>query len=299
MSNNKNKIKMPTSMKIGPPTLRVKNLQKELSFYETTLGLQTNQKYVTDDNLETVDLGFKGLSEAYTEPLLILKHDPYAKQTMNNFAGLYHFAILVPDRKNLAFAYSSIKNSNVNFDGFADHLVSESLYLHDPELNGIEIYSDKPQNKWQHDAKGYVIMDTLPLDLESLLSELNQDERKNNHFANGAKIGHMHLRVTNLERSVRFYQKLGLDITYDWSRMGASFLSAGGYHHHLGLNTWHSLGGKIHLKGEVGLDSFEIKVPDCSTIQILAHELKEHAQNVNSNQLSLVDPDGIRLIVKS
>jgi catechol 2,3-dioxygenase len=81
--------------------------------------------------------------------------------------------------------------------------------------------------------------------------------------------------------------------------MGASFLSAGGYHHHLGLNTWHSLGGKIHLKGEVGLDSFEIKVPDCSTIQILAHELKEHAQNVNSNQLSLVDPDGIRLIVKS
>jgi len=299
MINNKNKIKMPANMKIGPPTLRVKNLQKELSFYQNNIGLQINRIYETENNLATVDLGFKGLSEGYTEPLLILKHDPNAKQTRRNFAGLYHFAILVPDRKSLAFAYSSIKNSNVNFDGFADHLVSESLYLHDPELNGIEIYSDKPQNKWQHDAKGYVIMDTLPLDLQSLMSELNQDERKNNSFPNGAKIGHMHLRVTNLERSVRFYQKLGLDITYDWSRMGASFLSSGGYHHHLGLNTWHSLGGQTHLKGEIGLDSFEIRVSDCSTLEILAHELKEHTQNVNSNQISLVDPDGILLIVKS
>jgi len=299
MINNKNKIKMPANMKIGPPTLRVKNLQKELSFYQNNIGLQINRIYETENNLATVDLGFKGLSEGYTEPLLILKHDPNAKQTRRNFAGLYHFAILVPDRKSLAFAYSSIKNSNVNFDGFADHLVSESLYLHDPELNGIEIYSDKPQNKWQHDSKGYVIMDTLPLDLESLMSELNQDEKKNNPFPNGAKIGHMHLRVTNLERSVRFYQKLGLDITYDWSRMGASFLSSGGYHHHLGLNTWHSLGGQTHLKGEIGLDSFEIRVSDCSTLEILAHELKEHTQNVNSNQISLVDPDGILLIVKS
>jgi len=289
---------MPSSMRIGPPTLRIKDLQKELSFYETNLGLQINQIYETENNLETVSLGFKGISKNYTDPLLILKHDPDAKQTMHNFAGLYHFAILVPDRKNLAFAYSSIKNSNVHFDGFADHLVSESLYLHDPELNGIEIYSDKPQNKWKHDAKGYVIMDTLPLDLESLLSELNQEERKNNAFPNGAKIGHMHLRVTNLERSVRFYQKLGLDITYDWSRMGASFLSAGGYHHHLGLNTWHSLGGKTHVKDEIGLDSFEIIVSDRSIIETLEHKFEEHVQK-DPNQLSFTDPDGITILIKS
>ncbi len=189
MSNNKNKIKMPASMRIGAPTLRVKNLQKELSFYENYLSLQINQRYKTENNLETVELGFKGIFKDYIEPLLILKHDPNAKQTMQNFAGLYHFAILVPDRKNLASAYSSIKNSSVHFDGFADHLVSESLYLHDPESNGIEIYSDKPQNKWQHDSEGYVIMDTLPLDLESLLSELNHEERKNNTFPQGVKLG--------------------------------------------------------------------------------------------------------------
>ena len=292
-------IKMPAGMAVGPPTLRVKDLQKQLSFYENILGLQVNQRYKTDDNLETVDLGFKGRFKDYKEPLLILKHDPDAKQTMHDFAGLFHFAILVPNRKNLAFAYSSIKNSSMNFDGFADHLVSESLYLHDPEHNGIEIYSDKPRNKWQHDADGYVMMDTLPLDLESLLSELNKDERKNTTFPSGSKIGHMHLRVTNLERSVKFYQKLGLDITYDWAAMGASFLSAGGYHHHLGLNTWHSLGGKTHVKGEVGLDVFEIIVPDSSFIDILTREFEDQIQKINDNELLLSDPDGIAFLIKS
>lgn len=290
---------MPAGMTIGPPTLRVKDLQKQLSFYENELGLQMNRRYKTDDNLETVDLGFKGKFKDYKEPLLTLKHDPDAKQTMHDFAGLFHFAILVPNRKNLAFAYSSIKNSNTLFDGFADHLVSESLYLHDPELNGIEIYSDKPRNKWQHDARGYVIMDTLALDLKSLLSELNGDERENTTFPNGAKIGHMHLRVTNLERSVRFYQKLGLDITYDWSAVGASFLSAGGYHHHLGLNIWHSLGGKTHVKGEVGLDVFEIIVPDSSFIDTLTREFEDQIQKINDNELLLSDPDGITFLIKS
>lgn len=145
---------MPSDMTIGPPTLRVKDLEKEMTFYKNILGLQENQRYQTDDDLHIIDLGFKGKFRDYKEPLLILKHDPDAKQIMRNFAGLYHFAILVPDRKNLAYAYLSIKNSKIHFDGFADHLVSELLYLHDPEHNGIEIYSDKPRSKWQYDTKG-------------------------------------------------------------------------------------------------------------------------------------------------
>ena len=115
-------IKMPPDMKIGPPTLRVKDLQKQLSFYENVLGLQVNRRYKTDDDLVVLDLGFKGKFTEYKEPLLIIKHDPDAKQTTHNFAGLYHFAILVPDRKNLAYAYSSTINSDWHFDGFADHL---------------------------------------------------------------------------------------------------------------------------------------------------------------------------------
>ena len=279
-------------MMMGPPTLRVKNLQKELSFYEEILGLQVN-KTQTDD-FKTVELGFKEKFKDYKEPLLILKHDPDAKETMHNFAGLYHFAILVPDRKNLASAYLSIENSGAHFDGFADHLVSESLYLHDPERNGIEIYRDKPKNQWQFDEKGHIVMDTLQLDLKSLVSEL--EDKKDTTFPNGARIGHIHLRVTNLQKSLIFYQKLGLDLTADWSAMGASFLSAGGYHHHLGMNTWHSLNGNAHKKNEAGLDVFEIIVQDSSFIETLAQELE---CNVQKNELLLTDPDGIQILIKS
>jgi catechol 2,3-dioxygenase len=108
--------------------------------------------------------------------------------------------------------------------------VSESLYLRDPENNGIEIYRDRQAIEWSHDSEGYIKMDTLPLDLNSIVSELNEEERKTaKAFPTGARIGHIHIRVTNLERSIKFYhEKIGLDITSDWSSMGASFLSAEG-----------------------------------------------------------------------
>lgn len=290
---------MPADITIGPPTLRVKNLQMQLSFYENNLGLQVNRRYHADDDLQVVGIGFRGKFKDYKEPLLILKHDPNAKETPHNFAGLYHFAILVPDRKSLASAYLAIENSNGHFDGFADHLVSESLYLHDPERNGIEIYRDKPRNQWPHDQNGHIVMDTLSLDLESLLAELRNDKMKNATFPNGAKIGHMHLRVTNLEKSLRFYQKLGFDVTVDWSPMGACFLSAGGYHHHIAINIWHSLDGKSHIKDESGLDVLEIRVPDSSFIETLAREFAGHVQKINQNELLLSDPDGILILIKS
>ena len=291
-----NGIKMPANMMIGPPTLRVRNLQQQLSFYEKELGLQMNRTY-QEDNLDVVDLGFKGKFKDY-EPLIILKHDPIAKETAHNFAGLYHFAILVPDRKSLASAYLSIENSDTHFDGFADHLVSESLYLHDPERNGIEIYRDKPRNQWQHDAEGHIVMDTLPLDLKSLLAESNNNDI-NLAFPNGARIGHMHLRVTNLLQSSRFYQKLGFDVTVDLSAMGASFLSAGGYHHHIGMNTWHSLNGKAHTNGEEGLDVFMIRVEESSFIETLAEEFEGQVQKRDSDELLISDPDGIPILIKS
>jgi catechol 2,3-dioxygenase len=290
-------IKMPSGMTIGPPTLRVKNLQKQLEFYKNVLGLQVNRTFRASDDLEIVELGFGGKFQEYPEPLLNLMHNPNAKETPHDFSGLYHFAILVQNKPSLASTYVSIRNSNLIFDGFADHLVSESLYLHDPERNGIEIYRDKPKNEWQHDAEGHVIMDSLPLDLESILAELNKEERIIT-FPNGAKIGHMHLRVTNLKKSSSFYQKLGFDITVDWSAVGANFLSAGGYHHHIGMNTWHSLGGKTHVKGESGLDVFEIRVPDNSFIKTLVREF-DLVMKENKNELLISDPDGIQILIKS
>jgi catechol 2,3-dioxygenase len=120
------------------------------------------------------------------------------------------------------------------------------------------------------------MMDTLPLDLDALVSEeLDKEEERENAkaFPNSARIGHMHLRVTNLERSVKFYHEtLGLEITVDWRSMGASFLSAGGYHHHIGMNTWNSLNGDTHILGVAGLEYFTITTPDTSTIKSIMRD---------------------------
>jgi catechol 2,3-dioxygenase len=299
-------------MRIGSPVLRVKNIDRILRFYEERLGLQMNRRYqVGDDdgggdNL-VCELGSKQKSMS-NESILILHHDPNAKNAPLRSAGLYHFAILVPDTKSLALTYLAIRNSGLQYDGFADHLVSESLYLRDPENNGIEIYRDRQASEWSHDNEGHINMDTLPLDLNSLVSELNKDEKETaKAFPTGARIGHMHLRVTNLQRSIKFYhEKIGLDITSDWSSMGAAFLSAAGYHHHIGMNTWHSLNGQVHGNGETGLENFTIAIPDRTSFNTIESIINRHAsseqqtkQKTDRNQFLIFDPDGIQIVFKA
>jgi catechol 2,3-dioxygenase len=142
--------KIPDSIKIGPPVLRVRNIDTAMAFYENSLGLQVNRRNPgVDDGNPLYEFGFKhnisSSSFSSYDPLLILKHDPNAKMRKSSLhsggagAGLYHFAILVPDRKSLASTYLALKNSGIQYDGFADHLVSESLYLRDPEDNGIDL----------------------------------------------------------------------------------------------------------------------------------------------------------------
>jgi catechol 2,3-dioxygenase len=195
----------------------------------------------------------------------------------------------------------------VQFDGFADHLVSESLYLRDPENNGIEIYCDRPVEEWPRDSEGHLIMDTLPLDLQSLLSEINEDGSKNAiPFPTGGRIGHIHLRVTNLERSIRFYhEKLGLDLTVDWRTMGAAFLSEGGYHHHIGINTWHSLDGESHEDDMNGLKNFTITTSTMSYFDLIrsnilhdSHSSEQRRHITESNQFTVTDPNGIQIVIK-
>jgi catechol 2,3-dioxygenase len=300
---------MPSGMSVGSPVLKIRNIDKVLTFYEKEVGLRMNKKYHDDND----DLMYE-LSSKYVpfsdkrSPLLILQYDPDARDATPHSAGLYHFAILVPDRRSLASTYVELKSSGVPFDGFADHLVSESLYLKDPENNGIEIYRDRPAREWLRDSTGNVMMDTLPLDLQSLLSEVNEEETKNpKAFPSGATIGHMHLKVTNLERSIKFYhEKLMLDITLNLRSMGAAFLSAGGYHHHVGMNTWHSLNGKILSNNDAGLKNFTMTIPDKRSFNsIKSIFLNDHAserqksQKAENKQFLVRDPDGIQIVIRS
>ena len=306
-------------MTIGDPVLRIRDIDRVLTFYEKNIGLHVIKRYAAQEDYNGDHLIYEiGLKSANSnQRLLTLHHDPNAKVASQQSAGLFHFAILVPDRKSLASTYLALANKGVDYDGFADHLVSESLYLRDPENNGIEIYRDRPSKEWPRDGEGYIMMDTLPLDLDSLIGEINnnnnnnhQEERKNNKieaFPSGARIGHIHLKVTNLERSMKFYhEKLGLDITSDCGSMGAAFLSAGGYHHHIGMNTWNSLNGESHIHGKTGLENFTITVPDKSTLNILGSimqdsskpEKQQQQRTEERSQLLISDPDGIQFHIK-
>jgi catechol 2,3-dioxygenase len=299
---------MHEGMSLGAPTLRVKNLQTMLGFYVDQLGLRARRgEAPATDGLKTVELGFANSPGV----LLILKEDPTARQPPSDFAGLYHYAALVPDRASLASTFLALQTSGVAYEGFADHQVSESLYLHDFERNGIEIYADRPRNVWLDWRKiservaasgdmSLMAPMSQPLDVDSLISELGGDGAgaEPAAFPRGARIGHMHLRVTDLQRSVKFYhEKLGLEIMMDVPQMGAAFLSAGGYHHHLGLNTWHSRGGTPHDDGDAGLDEFNIVVADENVLRDIARRLPD--SRTEGRALLVNDPDGIRISLVS
>ena len=295
-------------IRIGPPLLLVKDIDREFRFYEEYFDLQPIRKYQDDHGGFIYDLGFRHLSDSSESlPLISLQHSPDAKIPSPRSAGLYHFAILVPDRVDLAATYLALKGSGIQFEGFADHLVTESLYLRDPENNGIEIYRDRSSEEWPRDAEGHLVMDVLPLNIQSLLSETNNGESNNKiPFPKGGIIGHIHLRVTNLERSIRFYhEKLGLDMTTaDW--MGIAFLSEGGYHHHVAINTLESLHGDVHREDVTGLKNFTIVASDTSFYNSIKSNIimndptsdYQMAHN-GATEFTIMDPDRIQIVIRT
>jgi catechol 2,3-dioxygenase len=242
---------------LGAVSLTVSDLGRARAFYEQVLGLVPVP--AASDN------GPLALTDAGGGPALVVLHEDRDSAPFDpRRSGLFHLAILVPSRIELARSLRRLADARWPLDGAADHLVSEALYLRDPDGNGIEIYRDRPRAQWPFDDRGAIRMDTLRLDLSDLLSELDGDATSAPSFgvAAGTRIGHVHLQISGLDAAERFYcGVLGFDVTVR-TYSGALFVSAGGYHHHVGLNTWQTLGAPSPPPGGVGLRSFEVLLPD-------------------------------------
>jgi catechol 2,3-dioxygenase len=248
------------STSVGGVHLTIADLARSIGFYEAHLGFTVHRQ---DDR--TAWLGAGG------PDLLILLQDEHAPR-VHGTTGLYHFAILVPSRADVAQSLRHLSATRTVLQGAADHGVSESLYLADPDGNGIEIYRDRPREQWPC-PRGQLRMVTEPLDFEGLLAE-PAPPRDAGVLPNGTTIGHVHLSVASLEASERFYVGvLGFELTQRFGP-GAIFVAAGGYHHHLGLNTWESAGAAPPPPGAIGLHHFNVQLPDAAAIEAVAARVR-------------------------
>jgi catechol 2,3-dioxygenase len=237
---------------IGAVHLTVSDLERSVRFYEDRIGLALSSRDGPAARLR---------ASGDARDLLVLTEVSGARREPRA-TGLYHFAILVPSRLDLAVALRRLTEANQRFAGFADHLVSEALYLADPDGNGIEIYRDRPRDEWPREADGSYRLDNLPLDLDGLIGELrNEGAGRWWGLPSGTRIGHVHLQVAEVKAAEAFYTGvIGMNVTARYGS-SASFVAAGGYHHHVGVNTWASLGASPPPPGSAGLRHFEIVVP--------------------------------------
>jgi len=209
--------------------------------------------------------------------------------------GLYHFAILLPDRSALGRFAKHVAELDLRV-GMADHLVSEALYLWDPDGLGIEVYADRPRDSWHHEGR-QLVMTTDPLAVSSLVAAGGQQSWHG--VPNGARIGHVHLHVGDLDDAEAFYHRaLGFDKTV-WNYSGALFLAAGGYHHHLGTNTWSP--GPAATAGEARLLEWELAVPSGDAASGAARSLREAGYRADraGDGWSTTDPWGTHLRIRS
>jgi catechol 2,3-dioxygenase len=244
--------------------LNVRDPNRARLFYERTIGLRE-----LESDREIVRMG------AGDDPLVELVASAGAPARPPGTTGLFHLAILVATRRDLAISLGRVSRSGWPLTGVADHLVSESLYLDDPEGNGIELYRDRPRADWPR-ADGRIQMATLPLDLETLSAELGDaDAATDPGMPAGTRIGHVHLNVADLDRAESFYcDLLGFEVTVR-TFPGALFVATAGYHHDLGLNTWSSLNGPPPPPGALGMSSSELVVEDPSELDRVQGRLAE------------------------
>ncbi|HEX6713890.1 MAG TPA: VOC family protein [Thermoleophilaceae bacterium] len=269
--------------RIGSVHLTVSNLGRSLDYYQRVVGLQ-----IHDRENGTARLGTGG------EDLLVLYEEAGAEPAPRN-TGLFHFALLVPSQHDLARWLAHAIKHDVSLEGLSDHLVSEALYLRDPDWHGIEIYRDRPRSEWERDGE-FVKMATLPLDVQALLSALDDGEADFEHLPLDTTMGHVHLQVAEIPATESFYTgQLGFDLQARYGGQ-ASFLSAGGYHHHLGANIWNSAGAPPASPGSAALRHFTVLLPDEDELDRVAARIPG-AERDPSGGIAVKDPASNTLIL--
>jgi catechol 2,3-dioxygenase len=283
-------VTIPAGTRIGAVRLRAADADALSGFYERAIGLRTLAR----------ENGLVQLGVDDGVPLVELVPAPGAPRRPARSTGLFHLAILVPTRADLAAAIRRVRAAGWRLTGASDHLVSEALYLNDPEGNGIEIYRDRPREEWRHGASGELEMATLPLDLTDVLHEPVALVDGLPPMPAGTRIGHVHLQVAELDTAERFYAgSLELEVMVR-SYPGALFVAAGGYHHHIGLNTWQSAGAPAPPEGALGLEHYELLVPDGGERDRLAAALGPDSEPLKlEGGVRATDPSGNRVLLRT
>lgn len=268
---------------VGEVNIKVENLERSLSFYQEVIGFQ-----VLEHTGKRATLTADGI-----RPLVSLEQPENVTPKQPGTTGLYHFALLLPNRTDLGKILEHLIKLNIQL-GSSDHLVSEALYLSDPDGNGIEIYRDRPSSDWTWNGN-QVEMAVDPIDARGILAEA--DGQSWDGLPAGTVMGHIHLHVSDLKSTEDFYGRgLGFDVV---SRFGsqALFISTGGYHHHIGLNTWNGVGAPSPAENSVGLNWFTLHFPSEEKRTTIIRQLESIGATIQEQRGKLLteDPSGNRI----
>jgi len=274
-------FKIDANLKLEHLHLLVQSLETMSSFYKK-LGLQVLHETTTQ-----VTFSIPG----NTKPILVLSTEEGVAIRPPRTTGLFHFAILVPSREDLAYVIGNLLNTGISITGAGDHIYSEAFYLNDPEGNGIEIYHDRPRSEWIGDGHGGLVTGTEAVDIEGVMA-LYDRQRPWAGFPKGTVLGHIHLNVSILNEATTYFyiDALGFDIMTNFHD-SALFISAGGYHHHIAVNIWQGAGAPVPPTQTTGLLSYTLSLSSQEELQKLLSNLKdkEIPYTFDNEQIVVID----------
>lgn len=277
-------FRLPDDTHVGRVRLQIADLDRSIAYYESVIGFR-----VLERAGHVARLGAQG-----DDRVLVELHEKPDVRSMSRRGriGLYHFAILLPDRAALGRFVRHLSDIGARA-GMSDHFVSEAIYLSDPDGLGIEVYADRPRSAWRVDDR-QLEMTTIPLDADDLVAAAGEEQWTG--APAGTTIGHVHLYVRDIgEASAFYHEALGLDKVV-WNYPGALFMSAGGYHHHLGTNTW-AAEAPVATDGDARLLDWELVLPSAASVRAAASSLQAHGFAVafDGAQATTRDPWGTQL----